>query len=81
MFKEAKKLMNSIGASFVVSGEVLDERPMSQKRNMLNLIAKRAELKGLILRPLSAKCLSPTVPERNGWIKRDMQPGSLKNQF
>lgn len=55
MFKKAKKFMKEIGASFVVTGEVLGERPMSQRRDAINIIERESSLKGLILRPLSAK--------------------------
>jgi tRNA-specific 2-thiouridylase len=69
--KKAKAYMNKIGASFIVTGEVLGERPMSQRRDAMNLIDKKSALKGLILRPLSAKCLEPTLPEKKGIVKRE----------
>jgi len=71
MFKKAKQYIEDHGASFIVSGEVLGERPMSQAKDLLNLIEKQSQLKGFILRPLSAKLLKSTVAEDNGWIKRD----------
>lgn len=71
MFKTAKKFMEDIGASFIVTGEVVGQRPMSQQRHTLKLIEKQSGLEGLILRPLSAKLLSPTIPEINGWVNRD----------
>jgi tRNA U34 2-thiouridine synthase MnmA/TrmU len=70
-FRKAKIYMNEIGASFLITGEVLGQRPMSQHRKALSLIEKEAELEGLILRPLSAKLLPPTFPEKMGWIKRE----------
>jgi tRNA-specific 2-thiouridylase len=71
MFKEAKELMQGLGADFIVSGEVLGQRPMSQNRQALELIARSAGLQGLLLRPLSARLLDETVPEKEGWVNRD----------
>jgi tRNA U34 2-thiouridine synthase MnmA/TrmU len=64
--------MKELGASFIATGEVLGERPMSQRKDTLNLIEKRSELKGLLLRPLSAHHLEPTLPEREGVVKREL---------
>jgi tRNA U34 2-thiouridine synthase MnmA/TrmU len=72
MLKEVKELMSEYGASFVVTGEVLFQRPMSQKRDTLLHIEKKAFLNGLILRPLSAKLLPPTKPEIEGIINRTL---------
>lgn len=71
MLKKAKDYMLDTGASFIITGEVLGQRPMSQRRNTMRLIEKEAGLDGLILRPLSAKFLPPTIPEREGWVNRD----------
>ncbi len=71
MLREAKTLMELIGADFVITGEVLGQRPMSQKRNTLDLIAKETGLKGLLLRPLSAKLLPITIPETKGIVDRE----------
>lgn len=70
-FKMAKDYMNEIGASFIITGEVLGERPMSQRRDAILLIEKKAGLKGLIVRPLSAKLFEPTIPEKEGIISRE----------
>ncbi|MCK5287588.1 MAG: hypothetical protein KAJ79_00875 [Candidatus Omnitrophica bacterium] len=70
-FKVVKKFMDEIGASFVITGEVLGQRPMSQHRRSLTLIEKESGLEGLILRPLSAKLFSLTIPEEKGWVNRD----------
>lgn len=70
MLAKAKELMEDFGAEFVITGEVLGQRPMSQHRQALDLIAKRSGLEGLVLRPLSAKLLAETKPEKEGWIKR-----------
>lgn len=71
LFKKAKEAMEKEGASFVITGEVLGQRPMSQKLNTMRLIEKEAGLDGLVLRPLSAGILKSTTPEEQGWIARD----------
>jgi tRNA U34 2-thiouridine synthase MnmA/TrmU len=70
-FRKSKELMDEVGASFIITGEVLGQRPMSQFRRQMDLIEKEADLEGLVLRPLSAKLLAPTIPEKNGWISRE----------
>lgn len=72
MLKEAKKYMDEVGASIIVTGEVLGERPMSQNRRALTLIERAAGLEGKILRPLSAKLLPETEAERKGLVNRGM---------
>ncbi len=71
MLKKAKELLSVFGADFIVTGEVLGQRPMSQRKNVMNLIIKEAGVKGLVLRPLSALLLKPTQPEENGKVKRE----------
>lgn len=71
MFSRAKKYMVSIGADFVFTGEVLGQRPMSQMRHSLRAIEKESELEGRLLRPLCAKLLDPTIPEKEGTIDRE----------
>ena len=71
MFQKAKTFMEDIGADFLISGEVVGQRPMSQKRRDLNVISYHSDLEDLLLRPLSAKMLPPTLPEREGWVDRD----------
>ncbi|MDP2913547.1 MAG: 7-cyano-7-deazaguanine synthase [Candidatus Omnitrophota bacterium] len=70
-FKKAGEYLKERGASFIVTGEVLGERPMSQRRDAILLIEKEAGLKGLIVRPLSAKLFNPTIPEQEGILDRD----------
>jgi tRNA-specific 2-thiouridylase len=70
MLQKAKALMTQLGASFVVTGEVLAQRPMSQHRQALELIEKRSSLEGFLLRPLSAKVLNETIPEKESWVNR-----------
>lgn len=71
MLKKAKARMAEVGASFLVTGEVLGERPMSQRKDALNIIEKQAGVKGILLRPLTAKLLEPTLPEKEGVVDRE----------
>ena len=71
MFDAAKKHMDEIGAEFIISGEVLGQRPMSQHAPALRTIEKESELVGKIVRPLSAGLLPETDPEKDGLIKRE----------
>ena len=70
MFKIAGQFMKEIGADFLISGEVLGQRPMSQNKSALNSVEKLSGYKGLIVRPLSGQLLPPTIPETEGWIDR-----------
>ncbi len=85
MLKEAKELMNITGADFIITGEVIGQRPMSQMRRTLALIDKETGLSGIILRPLSAKLLEPTISETNGLVDRgklhDFHGRSRKQQM
>ena len=71
MFRIARRYMEEIGASFVVTGEVLGQRPMSQMRRPLDIIEAESGLEGLLLRPLSAQLLDPTLPELVGIVDRE----------
>ncbi|MCD6521811.1 tRNA 4-thiouridine(8) synthase ThiI [Candidatus Calescamantes bacterium] len=71
MLKKAKEIMEEVGAEFVITGEVLGQRPMSQRREVFPLMEREAGLEKRVLRPLSAKLLPPTIPEEEGWIKRE----------
>ncbi len=75
MLSLAKKIMREEDAGFVITGEVLGERPMSQRRDALDVIRKRSSLEGLLLRPLSAGFLEETLPEKEGIIDREKLPG------
>jgi tRNA-specific 2-thiouridylase len=70
MFRRARELMNEVGASFVVTGEVLGQRPMSQLKHKLAVIEKESGLQGLIVRPLCGKHMPETLPEIEGIIDR-----------
>jgi tRNA-specific 2-thiouridylase len=70
MLKKAKEMMTKEGYDFLITGEVLGQRPMSQRRDALNIIRKDSGLDGYLLRPLSAKLLEETVAERTGLVDR-----------
>ncbi|WP_456431715.1 argininosuccinate synthase domain-containing protein [Nitratifractor sp.] len=72
MFRIARKLMEDWDASFLVTGEVVGQRPMSQRPEALKQVSALAgDEEKLIVRPLSAKLLEPTTPEIEGWIDRE----------
>ncbi len=72
MFRIAMELLSKYDASFLVTGEVVGQRPMSQRSDALQSVRKLAgDEEGLILRPLSAKVMKPTKPELEGWVKRE----------
>lgn len=71
MFRKAGEYMRETGADFIVTGEVLGERPMSQRPDAIRIIEEESGLKGLILRPLSAHLFEPTIPEERGWVDRN----------
>lgn len=71
MFDVAKKQMKEIDAEFIISGEVLGQRPMSQHRKALKTIEAESELDGKIVRPLSGGLLPVTDPEKTGLIRRE----------
>ena len=70
MFGKARELMQSWGATFMVTGEVLGQRPMSQMRQALAVIERDAGLQRRVLRPLSALAMEPTIPEEEGLVDR-----------
>jgi tRNA U34 2-thiouridine synthase MnmA/TrmU len=70
-FKKAREFMKEIKASFIITGEVTGQRPMSQRKQAIMTIEKESGLEGLIVRPLSAKFFEPTLPEKSGIINRD----------
>ena len=71
MLRKARELMEGEGASFLFTGEVLGQRPFSQTKEALRTVDEEAGVVGLVLRPLSARLLSPTLPEREGWVRRE----------
>ena len=71
MFKIAGELLEEYGAHFVISGEVLGQRPMSQNAQALEKVKKLSGMEDLVLRPLSAKLLPPSKAELMGWVDRE----------
>ena len=71
MLRKAKEYMEKMGADFIITGEVLGQRPMTQQRGTLRLIAKQSGTAEILLRPLSAKLLDPTRPEIEGLVDRE----------
>jgi tRNA-uridine 2-sulfurtransferase len=71
MFRVGRRLADELGARLVVSGEILGQRPMSQKRLDLAVIARDSGLEGRLLRPLSARLLPPTDAEGEGLVNRE----------
>ncbi len=71
MCTRIKEMMEQYDASFLISGEVLGQRPMSQRRDTLQVIERDSDNRGLLLRPLSAQLMTPTLAETEGWIDRE----------
>jgi len=69
--KKAREIMDEEGASFVITGEVVGQRPMSQRKKVLSVIEKASGMEDLVLRPLSARLLPSSLPERKEWVDRD----------
>jgi tRNA U34 2-thiouridine synthase MnmA/TrmU len=72
MLRKAGEMLEEQGASFLITGEVLGQRPMSQNLKALSIVATRSGFPRLILRPLSAKLLQTTLPEEKGWVRREL---------
>ena len=72
MFRLAGEIMKEKGFDFLFSGEVVGQRPMSQTKPSLRYVEKASGFDGLIVRPLSAQRLPPTLPEKQGLVKRDL---------
>jgi tRNA-specific 2-thiouridylase len=71
MMRKAKEIMLAEGADFLISGEVLGQRPMSQRRDAMSIVERDSGVKGYLLRPLCAKLLQPTIPEQKGLVDRE----------
>ncbi|OPX39373.1 MAG: tRNA 4-thiouridine(8) synthase ThiI [Desulfobacteraceae bacterium 4484_190.1] len=72
MCRIAGEMLDKEGTAFVITGEVLGQRPMSQNIKALSMVAHESGLGALLLRPLSAGHLPPTIPEEKGWVKREL---------
>ena len=71
MVGKALEWIEEHGFDCIVTGEVIGQRPMSQRRDTMPVIAKQSGAHDRLLRPLSAKLLPPTLPEREGWVDRE----------
>ena len=71
MLRSLRPVMDEVGAHFVITGEVLGQRPMSQHKQALRIVEEQSGLKGLLIRPLSARHLDSSIPEQKGWVDRD----------
>ncbi len=71
MLERARMLLDEMDASFLISGEVLGQRPMSQRRDALQVIERDSQTRGLLLRPLSAKLMKETEMELRGLVDRE----------
>ncbi len=72
MMTKAREIMEREGASFVFTGEVLGQRPKSQRRDTLRSVEKQSGLTGRLVRPLSARLLEPSIPEKEGILDRSL---------
>jgi tRNA U34 2-thiouridine synthase MnmA/TrmU len=75
MLRQARDYMELAGADFIITGEVMGQRPFSQVKAKLVLTAREAGVEGILLRPLSARLLPPTIPEERGWVDRERLMG------
>lgn len=71
MVRKAREWMEAHGFDFIITGEVLGQRPKSQRRDTFPIVARESGAFDRLLRPLSAQLLPPTLPEREGWVNRE----------
>lgn len=71
MVGKARQWMEEHGFDFIITGEVIGQRPMSQRKDLLPVVVRESGADDRLLRPLCAKNLAPTLPEREGWVQRD----------
>ncbi|RMG29366.1 MAG: DUF814 domain-containing protein [Gammaproteobacteria bacterium] len=71
MVRKAYEWIREHGFDFIITGEVIGQRPKSQRADTLPVVAKESGAGDLLLRPLCAKNLPPTRPEREGWVDRE----------
>jgi tRNA-uridine 2-sulfurtransferase len=85
MFRLAGQVMTEMGYDFLFSGEVMGQRPMSQTLSSLRYVEKHSGYDGYIVRPLSAKLLAESIPEKENWVDRsrllDISGRSRKSQM
>lgn len=71
MVRKAREWMEAHGFDFIITGEVIGQRPKSQRRDTFPIVARESGAFDRLLRPLSAQLLPPTLPEREGWVNRE----------
>jgi tRNA U34 2-thiouridine synthase MnmA/TrmU len=71
MVRKAREWMDTFGFDFIITGEVIGQRPKSQRKVLMPIVAEESGANDRLVRPLCAKNLAPTLPEREGWIIRD----------
>lgn len=71
MVHKALEWIRTHGFDFVITGEVVGQRPMSQRKDTMPVVARKSGAEDLLVRPLSGRNLPPTLPERQGWIQRE----------
>ena len=71
MVRKAKQWMEENGFDFIITGEVMGQRPMSQRKDLLPVVVRESGADDRLVRPLCAKNLAATLPEREGWIDRE----------
>jgi len=71
MVQKAKEWAEENKFDFIITGEVIGQRPMSQRKDTMPVVARESGANDRLLRPLCAKNLPPTLPEREGWVERD----------
>ena len=71
MVNKAKQWMQENGFDFIITGEVIGQRPMSQRKQTMPIVAEKSGAEDLLVRPLCAQNLPATLPEREGWLSRE----------
>ncbi len=71
MFRYTGQLLEKYDAQFMISGEVVGQRPMSQRKDAMDNVKSLSNYDDLIVRPMCAKLLEPSLPEREGWVDRE----------
>jgi len=75
MVRKAREWMDAHEFDFIVTGEVIGQRPMSQRKDTMPVVARDSGAEERLVRPLCAKNLPPTLPEREGWLDRERMHG------
>jgi tRNA U34 2-thiouridine synthase MnmA/TrmU len=71
MVRKAHEWIQNRGFDFIITGEVIGQRPMSQRKETMPIVSDESGANDLLLRPLCARNLPETLPEREGWVDRE----------